>query len=288
MCDVSPTPDNRGPTAQPSTSDPRPILAQWDGGRALLFYVLSALSSLLLGLLLLEPFGFYASVAVTEVLAFAVAPFVVGRLFDTGWSRWTAPARAPASFWLWSVTAVVAFAVAESNLPVLFDRLYPIPPTQLDFYRRYLAANSPGELALFLLVAAIIPAICEEITFRGLIQSGLRHSFGPKHAVVWSGFLFAVLHLNPWNFLGLWVFGSLLGYLTERCGSVRPAMLAHTLNNALALIVFAAQSPDQWERPLEFLPWQVTLAAGLILIVSVWRLHRVPFKRDPQAEVVSS
>jgi membrane protease YdiL (CAAX protease family) len=278
MCHYASTPDDQDVHAPSPGAEGRPDLAVWDGGRAILFYVLSALSSLLLGVLLLGPFGFYGSVALTEILGFAVAPYIVSRWFDTGWSRWISPARVPMAFWVWSATAVLAFAIVQSNLPVLFDRFYPIPPTQLDFYRRYLAANSPGELALFLLVAAIIPAICEEITFRGVIQSGLRHTFGPKHAVVWSGFLFALLHLNPWNFLGLWTFGCLLGYLTERCGSIYPAVVVHALNNALALVVFAAQTPAQWENPLELLPWRVTVPAGLVLVVSVWKLHRVPVK----------
>ncbi|MEW5701475.1 MAG: type II CAAX endopeptidase family protein [Candidatus Zixiibacteriota bacterium] len=267
--------------APPLTPEGGRRLPSWDGGHAILFYVLSALTALLLGVLLLGPLGFYGSVALTEILGFALAPYIVSRWFDTGWKRWTAPARVRFAFWLWAVVAVLAFAITESNLPVLIDRFYPIPPTQLEFYRRYLAADSPGELALFLLVAAAIPAVCEEITFRGIIQSGLRHSFGSRHAIIWSGFLFALLHLNPWNFVGLWVFGCLLGYLTERSGSIRPAIVVHALNNALALAVFTAQSPDQWERPLEWVPWYVTLPAGLALLVSVYRLHRVPIDPVP-------
>ncbi|MBI3871485.1 MAG: CPBP family intramembrane metalloprotease [candidate division Zixibacteria bacterium] len=273
---------------EPDEIHPAPVEPQhhgsrrlWDGGRAILFFVFAALCSLLLGIVLLPLLKFYGSVVVAEIAGFALAPYLVSRLFDTGWSRWLSPPRVPPEFWVWSIVAVFAFAVTESNLPVLLDRLWPIPSSQFEFYRHYLAADSPWEWLLFVLVAAIIPGVCEEITFRGLVQTGLRRSFGPKQAIIWTGFLFAILHLNPWNFLGLWGFGCLLGYLTERTSSIWPAILVHVLNNALALVVFAFQSPAQWERPLEFLPWYATLPAGVFLVIAIWRIHRL--RTDPPA-----
>ncbi|HUU45152.1 MAG TPA: CPBP family intramembrane glutamic endopeptidase, partial [Acidobacteriota bacterium] len=113
----------------------------------------------------------------------------------------------------------------------------------------------------------------------------LRNTFGPRHAVVWTGFLFALLHLNLWNFPGLWAFGCLLGYITERSGSIRPAILIHLLNNTLALAVFAFQSPEDWALPLEFVSWYWSLIAGAALLVALLRLHRqtpaAPEPKDP-------
>ena len=108
-----------------------------------------------------------------------------------------------------------------------------------------------------------------------MIQSGLRISFGPRHAIIWSGCLFALLHLNPWNFLGLWFFGCLLGYMTEQTGSVRPAILMHLLNNAFALTAFSVQGKEQWEERPEFIPWYFTVAAGIVLIYALLRMHRI-------------
>jgi sodium transport system permease protein len=261
------------PPIGPTSSDNRQSARIWDGGHALLFFVLAALSSLLLGVILLGPLGFYGSVALTEIAAFALIPFLLSRWFDTGWSGWLSRPHASPSFWMWAVVAVFAFALVESNLPVLLDRIYPIPPSQLEFYQRYLVAGSPAQLLGFLIVAAIIPAVCEEIAFRGMIQNGLRRSFGASSAIIGSGFLFALLHLNPWNFIGLWTFGCLLAYLTERSGSIRPAIVVHALNNSLALLVYAAQGQEPWERPLELLPWYVTVPAAAVLIVSIRRLH---------------
>ena len=270
-------PDNTAGPAPPCPQIVR-MAPLWDGGRALLAFLLLALVSLLLGLLFVDLLGFYWSVALSELLAFGALPYLISRWFDTGWSRWMKRARVAAAFWGWAVVAVVSFAVVESNLPVLFDRIWPIPPSQFEVYRRYLAASSPGELLLLLVVAALIPGIFEEITFRGLIQSGLKRSFGARPAIVWSGFLFALLHLNPWNFVGLWVFGCLLGYLVERTGSIWPAVFVHIINNSIALVVFASQSPAEWEHPLEVLPWYLTGASGFVLILALWRLHQIPIR----------
>lgn len=246
----------------------------WDGGRAILFYIFTAIVSLLLGALLFQPAGFYAAVLISEVLAFGLIPFALSFVFDMGWSDWVRSTPTPRAFWPLALMAVASFTIAQSNLPVLIDRFFPIPEGQLLVFEQYLTADSPWQLIGIFFVAAIIPAICEEIAFRGVIQRGLRNTYGARHAVVWTGLLFAVLHLNPWNFIGLWSLGCLLGYVTERTGSIRPAILLHMLNNAFALAVFYVQGRDAWEERPEFIAWYWTLLAGIVLILSLYWLHR--------------
>lgn len=250
-------------------------LRRWDGGHALLFFVLSALASLLAALALVKVIGFYASIIISEVVVFAVVPFLLRPVFDTGWRTWTQRPQFGWPFWFWCMAAVVSFAIVQSNLPVLLDRVWPIPKEQFEFFRENLAAGSARQFLLLLLVAAVVPGVCEEIAFRGLIQTGLRRSFGTNHAIIWGGAMFALLHLNPWNFVGLWTFGVLLGYLRERTGSIIPAVAAHITNNSLALAMFAMQSPEDWEQPPEFLPWYAVVPAGAVLVYSVLRLHRI-------------
>jgi hypothetical protein len=263
--DESPVPVRVGPHA--------PRLG-WDGGRAILFFIFAALASVFVGILLQESLGFYVSVLVSELLVFGLLPFSLTRLFDTGWGEWTQRPVLSPPFWIWGITTVIAFAVVQSNLPVLFDRIEPIPRVQLELFQQYLSADNPIDWLIVFVVGALVPGICEEITFRGLIQTGLRRSFGTRHAVVWTGFLFALLHLNPWNFLGLWFFGVFLGYLTERTGSIRPAIILHLLNNTFALIVFSVQGEETWAKPPEFIPWGYTVLAGIVLVFALMRLHR--------------
>lgn len=260
--------------APPGPSSP-PYRMPWDGGRAILFFIFAALASIFAGILLQDVLGFYLSVLTSELLVFLLIPFGLSRLFDTEWGEWTSRPHLSAPFWIWAIVTVVSFAVVQSNLPVLFDRLYPIPRLEFEFLREYLSADNPLDWVIIFVVAALVPAICEELTFRGLIQTGLKRSYGARHAVVWTGFLFALLHLNPWNFLGLWFLGVFLGYLRERTGSIRPAIMLHMINNTLALVVFSFQDEDMWLNPPEFIPWEYTIIAGAVLVFALVQLHRL-------------
>lgn len=247
----------------------------WDGGRAILYFILAALSSILMTVSFLDPLGFNGSVVASEAIAFGVIPILLSRFFVTGWRQWISKPSGPRSMWPWAIVAVLAFVVAQSNLLVLFDRLYPIPNSQLDLFRKYLAPESPAGLLGLILVAAVVPGIFEEIAFRGLIQSGLRLSYGPRHAIVWTGLLFATLHMNPWNFISLWSLGCFLGYITERTRSLYPAIVLHLINNSCALILLYAQGSKHWETRPEFIPWYWTVSGGMVMIAAVWKFHRL-------------
>jgi membrane protease YdiL (CAAX protease family) len=269
------------PPNQSPENDPQPIFEAfprsrppWRVEHAILYFVVAAIVSVVLGALLINVVGFYGSVLIAEIVGFGLIPLALTRRFATELPRQLQHPQVPRSFWMWTVIAVVAFATLHSNLPVLIDRFYPIPKEQFELFRRYLAADTPAQFLFFVLVAAVVPAICEELAFRGLIQSGLRRSLGPKIAVIAAGFLFALLHLNPWNFIGLWVFGCFLGYLVERSGTLYPSILGHMLNNSMALLVFSLQSAEEWDEPLEFIPWYWTLVAGLVLVGAVIKLHQ--------------
>jgi len=256
----------------------------WDGGRAILYFILAAFSSLLISVFLLGPLGFHGSVILTEILVFGVIPMALGVIFATGWRQWFARPQVHASFWPWALVAVLSFVVAQSNLLVLFDRVYPIPSSQLEFFRKYLSAQTPSGLFGMICVAAVVPALFEEIAFRGLIQGGLRLSYGPRHAIVWSGLLFALLHMNPWNLISLWSLGCFLGYVTERTSSIRPAIFLHLVNNTFALVLLYAQGKDRWDSRPEFIAWYWTVCAGLVMILAIWKVHRLTENRRRPAD----
>lgn len=82
----------------------------------------------------------------------------------------------------------------------------------------------------------IVPALCEEAFFRGLVLTSIAAHHGPRLAVVGSALLFALAHGNPWLALPLFVFGLFLGMLVYWTHSLYPAVLAHMVNNLTSLI----------------------------------------------------
>ncbi len=97
-------------------------------------------------------------------------------------------------------------------------------------------STSEGELpfAGVLLSMVIIPAVCEELLFRGVILAEY-HSLGQGNAILISAVCFAMLHFSVTNFPVYLFVGILLGVITTASRSVIPAMLLHLLNNTLSI-----------------------------------------------------
>jgi len=93
---------------------------------------------------------------------------------------------------------------------------------------------------------AVMPAIFEEIAFRGIIFGVLQRVLGPTEALLVSALMFAILHLSVPSMPHLFLMGLVLGWLRLRTGSLLPGMLTHFTHNLLVLLA---------ERNEGILPW---------------------------------
>jgi len=96
-------------------------------------------------------------------------------------------------------------------------------------------ANSIPELIFVLFVVAVVPAVIEECLFRGLIQRILDRLLSPIVSAVLAGTIFGLFHLNPFDIVTLVGLGIFLGLLRYRSQSLLLPILAHFLNNAMAV-----------------------------------------------------
>ena len=85
-----------------------------------------------------------------------------------------------------------------------------------------------------LLVVALLPAVLEEVVFRGLLLKGMR-SFGTVGAVLLNGALFSLYHQNPAQTMYQFCCGMAFALMAIRAGSILPTVLSHFINNALIL-----------------------------------------------------
>ena len=98
-----------------------------------------------------------------------------------------------------------------------------------------------GTLVYYWIAFALIPAVVEELFFRGMLQPLLIRSLPiPTYASIGiaSG-IFALMHLSWIGFLGRIILGFLLGYLAHELRSLRLPILFHLTNNTLALALIA-------------------------------------------------
>lgn len=100
------------------------------------------------------------------------------------------------------------------------------------FFQQLTDQSSDASLTGILLAAVILPAVCEELLFRGVLLAEYR-ALGEGNAVLISTICFSMLHFSVQGFPVYLFTGLLLGCITVVCRSVLPAMLLHLLNNLL-------------------------------------------------------
>jgi len=93
------------------------------------------------------------------------------------------------------------------------------------------------KVAGFITVCILAP-IFEEILFRGIILKGMiNHKINPILAIIIGGLIFGVAHLNPWQFVGAGLLGTIFGYVYYRTKSLVLPILLHALNNTVSYAV---------------------------------------------------
>ena len=126
------------------------------------------------------------------------------------------------------------FGAAFESLEALLQQL---EETAGDLTERMLQVDSFSSLLFNLLVIALIPAIGEELTFRGVLQQALTRRCNVHVAVFLSAFIFSFIHFQFYGFLPRMFLGLLLGYLFYYSGSLWTSILMHFVNNGAAVVV---------------------------------------------------
>jgi membrane protease YdiL (CAAX protease family) len=124
------------------------------------------------------------------------------------------------------------------------DRVFPMPEALRQLWEALLEPRGVLDYAVLLLLLGPLPAFCEEVLFRGFLQAGFVHAFeSPVKGIAVTAVVFAVFHFDPWRFVGVLALGLFLGILAYRTGSLLPSMLAHALNNVVAIVLANAGDP---------------------------------------------
>ena len=103
----------------------------------------------------------------------------------------------------------------------------------------FLKMNNITDLIFNILILAAVPAIGEELLFRGYLQQKFCSWFANHHiAIIVSAFLFSAIHMQFHGFLPRFILGLLLGYFFYWSKSIWVPVIAHFINNTVAIIVF--------------------------------------------------
>jgi membrane protease YdiL (CAAX protease family) len=108
--------------------------------------------------------------------------------------------------------------------------LLPSSPA-LEYIAAAMNGLSPVALAVANLAIGILPGIAEELLFRGYIQTRLCARWGMARGITCTALMFGLIHFDLVQGTFAVIVGLFLGYMTERYGSILPAMIAHAVNN---------------------------------------------------------
>lgn len=151
--------------------------------------------------------------------------------------------------------------------------------------------NQLGELTLFLtkfdnwgafliglLVIAVIPALGEELFFRGMLQRTLSQSLS-THVAIWvSAFIFSAIHQQFYGFLPRAVLGAVFGYLYVWSGNIWLPILAHFVNNGFTLLMihlYNQNFSDTDVGPGTSAPWYLVLLGFFVSVGLLYRLRQL-------------
>jgi sodium transport system permease protein len=149
--------------------------------------------------------------------------------------------------------------------------------------------TSVPDLGSAVLLFAAVPAVCEELAFRGFILTGLEQGHRERSAILLSALMFGFLHVLLSLFQQLFnatLLGLVLGLLAIRSRSIVPGIVFHFLNNALG-VVMGTLAAQQAYRPITawlyrnsdeqlYHWWWVTLGAlaSALLLAWLWKNGR--------------
>jgi uncharacterized protein len=128
------------------------------------------------------------------------------------------------------------------NMQLPFSETYlKFEMDQMKLIQNFLSGEHFLLLTLFHI--AVVPAVCEEVLFRGYILRNFERSMLPIMAIILSGIIFGLFHVRFTQFIPLATIGMVLAWLTIVTKSIWPAVIAHFVNNA-GSVIFATFYPD--------------------------------------------
>lgn len=92
-------------------------------------------------------------------------------------------------------------------------------------------------LFLNLLIVAVLPAICEEFLFRGVLYASISSKCSPRIAILISGILFGIMHLDPARIVLTSILGIVFAYTLYQSKSIFIPILLHLINNGMAVVI---------------------------------------------------
>lgn len=145
-----------------------------------------------------------------------------------------------------------------------------------------------GSFILAVIVLALIPAIGEELIFRGVVLNGLRKRFSDVKAVLLTALLFALMHANLQQLVYPFLLGAVMGWVAVRTGSLISSIIIHFTNNFLVVLSAFLSNTTSFSMSLSGIGgWFYLVAISLLIVTAVilYLIDMFYFKKKSSEEI---
>ena len=158
--------------------------------------------------------------------------------------------------------------------------------------KQFMSATTIGGLLVNLFLMAVLPAVSEEITFRGVLQQLFQASKVPYLAIWCTAIIFSAIHMQFYGFIPRMLLGALFGYMFVWTGSLWVPMLMHFVNNGMAVLLYYIANRAAWDMDkVDAVGTGNTLWLGVVslvlTIVGIYMFRRSTTMRSASSRISS-
>ena len=190
------------------------------------------------------------------------------------------PVTTTLTTWNESMNLGGAFAKLEEYLKALEETAQAATEQMLN-------VDTVGGMLFNLVIIALIPAVGEELTFRGVLQQSLTRKMNPHVAIILSAAIFSFIHFQFYGFLPRMLLGILMGYMFYITNSLWTSMLMHFVNNGASVVLYYLSNIRVIEDAESFGETQnvliIAVSAMITIGLIVWSWKKAQPKRPVEA-----
>ena len=220
---------------------------------------------------------------------FLLPPFLMAFLWTKQPLEWLKLKTETSGYGLWAIFLML-MALPAINLVGYFNQQMSLPAflepleqwmktaeaNAAHLTEQFLSVTTFDGLIINILLMALLPAVAEELTFRGVLQNlfevkdeTLKKKGNRVHIAIWcSAILFSAIHMQFYGFLPRMLMGALFGYALVWTGSLWMPILMHFTNNAMAVILYFIAIRSGWDMDkVDTIGTNDTLWLGVVSLV---------------------
>ena len=136
--------------------------------------------------------------------------------------------------WAAIIIFMIGFIIVSSEIDNVINYFLPMPKFLQNLFETLIVEQM---FAVSVILVGIIPAVTEEMFFRGVLLNGFQRNYSEKKAILISSLIFGIIHLNPWQFVTAFIIGLVMAWVYINTKSILLCIYMHLFNNVIVVIV---------------------------------------------------